>query len=274
MQRRCFAAVARARRYACQVPALRTPTRRLLVPPRRVVDQVADAVDLVLDRVADDALEVLRAASRRGSRSRSPRPTVAISRNRNISAMKRVNAPAPAARLGLGTRRAALRRRAARGDGRAAPGAGARLRQRRRDRAAARSSQRPASLAEATRVAAVSSSIVAAESRPRAPARSASPNSAALAYRCSGRGRERPGHRAAQLGGHLRVQQVQRLGLALLLAQRQLGQRAGLVRNPAGEQLVQDDAQRVDVGARPSPPRRARARARGRRRCRAPSRSG
>ena len=36
-------------------------------------------------------------------------------------------------------------------------------------------------------MAAVSSSIVTAESRPRAPSRSASPNSAALEYRCSGR---------------------------------------------------------------------------------------
>ena len=172
--------------------------------------------------------------------------TVAISRNRNISAMKRVNAPRR--RRGLGSGRGArAARRAARCDGRAEPARG--RRRCRRGQRAASTFVAASCQWEATLVAAVSSIIVTAESRPRAPSRIASPNSAALAYRCSGRARQRAAHRAAQLGRHVRVHQVQRLGRALLLARRQLGQRSGLVRQPPGQQLVQDHAQRVDVGA-------------------------
>ena len=84
------------------------------------------------------------------------------------------------------------------------------------------------------------------------------------------RHRDRLGERVRHLGDEL----VERhRGLALLL-ERQLGQRVGLIGQPAGDQLVGDDAERVQVGARAGLLAAGLLGRRGRRRCRAPSRPG
>ena len=84
--------------------------------------------------------------------------------------------------------------------------------------------------------------------------------------------RERAVDGGGELGRDLGVDVVeQRRRLALLL-QRELGQRRRLVREAARQELVADDAERVDVRARRRLDARWPARAPGRRPCRAPSR--
>ena len=198
--------------------------------------------------------------------------TVAISRNRNSSAMKRAEPPRRRRRGAERRRRAALRAaRSARGRGAGAaraPGGASRA-------------WRPCRAAGAATACAAraawprsSSAVVAAESRPRSAAcdRLAHLGGAAVAVargRAPGSARPR-GQRRRDLRVQLR--RAAR-GVALLLAQRQLGQRAGLVgqlaRRAAGTARRRASRRRSSA----SPPRRARARATGRRRCRAPSRS-
>ena len=59
---------------------------------------------------------------------------------------------------------------------------------------------------------------------------------------------QRPQDGGAQRLGHLGVVGARRQRLLVLLAHRQLGQRGALVGQPPGEELVEDDAERVDVG--------------------------
>ena len=59
---------------------------------------------------------------------------------------------------------------------------------------------------------------------------------------------ERPQNGPPQRLGYLAVVGARRQRALVLLAHRQLGEGRALIREPAGEELVEDDAERVDVG--------------------------
>ena len=85
--------------------------------------------------------------------------------------------------------------------------------------------------------------------------------------------RERDRDRVGELGADGRDERVEQSAASscCCLSASSVSERR-LVGQAPGDQLVGDDAERVEVGAAGPPPRRAPARARGRRRCRAPSR--
>jgi hypothetical protein len=62
--------------------------------------------------------------------------------------------------------------------------------------------------------------------------------------------RKRDGDRLGELRPDRRDQRVEHRRRLLLLLERQLGQRAGLIRQATGDQLIGDHAQRIEVGAR------------------------
>ena len=63
--------------------------------------------------------------------------------------------------------------------------------------------------------------------------------------------RERDRDGVGELGADGGDERVEHRRLLLLLLERELGQRGGLVGQASGDQLVGDDAERVQVGARP-----------------------
>src|SRR5207237_3042976 len=63
--------------------------------------------------------------------------------------------------------------------------------------------------------------------------------------------RQRDRHRVGELRTHGCDERVEHRRRLLLLLERQLGERGGLVWQPPGDELVGDDAQRVQVGGGP-----------------------
>ena len=85
--------------------------------------------------------------------------------------------------------------------------------------------------------------LLAARARPRAPARARGPRSSGPRPRP----RATAGPRRERLG-HVRVVGGRRQRALVLAPDRELGEGRALPRQAAGEQLVEDDAERVDVG--------------------------
>ncbi len=87
--------------------------------------------------------------------------------------------------------------------------------------------------------------------RPRWASRTARPISRAEPYRSRGSSASAIGDRLGELGGDGGDERVEHRGFLALLLERELGERGGLVGQAPGDQLVGDDAERVQVRGGP-----------------------